>query len=191
MNTWHYQAHICVFSYSWPSTEVSIQDDNGKEIPVNEVGEICVRGPQVMRGYWNNEEDTKKVLSDSGWFRTGDIGIMRSDGYIKIVDRKKDMIIVSGFNVFPSEVEEVAMMHSDVFEAGCIGVSDPDGSEKVKLYVSLNSGVNISKESIIEHCRKNLTAYKVPKLIEIVDEIPKSNVGKILRRELRENTLDA
>ena len=169
-----------------PSTEMSIQDDKGKVLSAGEVGEICIRGPQVMRGYWNNEADTKAVLTDDDWFKTGDIGLMREDGFFKIVDRKKDMIIVSGFNVYPSEVEEVAMTHQKVLEAGCIGVLDDSGQEVAKLFISLKEGQDVSKEEIIKHCRENLTGYKVPKLIEVVDEIPKSNVGKILRRELRE-----
>ena len=174
-----------------PSTEMSIQNDKGKILSVGEEGEICIRGPQVMRGYWNNEKDTKNALTQDGWFKTGDIGIMREDGYFKIVDRKKDMIIVSGFNVYPSEIEEVAMMHSKVLEAGCIGVENSEGQEEVKLHVSPKEGENISKNEILDHCRKHLTAYKVPKLLEIVDEIPKSNVGKILRRKLREKTTNA
>ena len=169
-----------------PSTEMSIQNDGGQILPVGDEGEICIRGPQVMRGYWNNDEDTKKVLTKDGWFKTGDIGIMREDGFFKIVDRKKDMIIVSGFNVYPSDIEEVAMKHEKVFEAGCIGVKGKNDQEIVKLFVSLNEGVTLTKEEMTKYCRENLTAYKVPKLLEIVDEIPKSNVGKILRRELRE-----
>ncbi|MFL2813522.1 MAG: AMP-binding protein [Candidatus Puniceispirillales bacterium] len=169
-----------------PSTEMSIQNDGGQILPVGDEGEICIRGPQVMRGYWNNDEDTKKVLTKDGWFKTGDIGIMREDGFFKIVDRKKDMIIVSGFNVYPSDIEEVAMKHEKVFEAGCIGVKGENEQEIVKLFVSLNEGVTLTKEEMTKYCRENLTAYKVPKLLEIVDEIPKSNVGKILRRELRE-----
>ena len=169
-----------------PSTEMSIQNDGGQILPVGDEGEICIRGPQVMRGYWNNDEDTKKVLTKDGWFKTGDIGIMREDGFFKIVDRKKDMIIVSGFNVYPSDIEEVAMKHEKVFEAGCIGVKGENGQEVVKLFVSLNDGVTLTKDEMTKYCRENLTAYKVPKLLEIVDEIPKSNVGKILRRELRE-----
>ena len=169
-----------------PSTEMSIQNDGGQILTVGDEGEICVRGPQVMRGYWNNEEDTRKVLTKDGWFKTGDIGIMREDGFFKIVDRKKDMIIVSGFNVYPSDIEEVAMKHEKVFEAGCIGVKGDDDQEVVKLFVSLNEGETLTKEEMTKYCRENLTAYKVPKLLEIVDEIPKSNVGKILRRELRE-----
>ena len=170
---------------------MSIQNDKGKILSAGEVGEICIRGPQVMRGYWNNEKDTKKALTQDGWFKTGDIGIMREDGYFKIVDRKKDMIIVSGFNVYPSEIEEVAMMHSKVLEAGCIGVENSEGQEEVKLHVSPKEGEHISKNEILDHCRKHLTAYKVPKLLEIVDEIPKSNVGKILRRKLREKITNA
>ena len=169
-----------------PSTEMSIQNDGGQILPVGDEGEICIRGPQVMRGYWNNDEDTKKVLTKDGWFKTGDIGIMREDGFFKIVDRKKDMIIVSGFNVYPSDIEEVAMKHEKVFEAGCIGFKGDDDQEVVKLFVSLNEGETLTKEEMTKYCRENLTAYKVPKLLEIVDEIPKSNVGKILRRELRE-----
>ena len=168
-----------------PSTEMSIQDNKGKILPAGEVGEICIRGPQVMRGYWNNQAETKQVLTKNGWFKSGDVGLMREDGFFKIVDRKKDMIVVSGFNVYPSEVEEVAMMHDKILEAGCIGVLDSKGQEAVKLFVSLKNGEKILKDEIIEHCRKYLTAYKVPKLIEVVDEIPKSNVGKILRRELK------
>ncbi len=169
-----------------PSTEMSIQDDKGKILSTEEEGEICIRGPQVMRGYWKNEKDTSSVLSKDGWFRTGDIGKMRKDGYFQIVDRKKDMIIVSGFNVYPSDIEEVAMQHQKVLEAGCIGVTGKNGQELVKLFVSVIEGETLTEGEILEHCRNNLTAYKVPKLLEIVDEIPKSNVGKILRRELRE-----
>ena len=169
-----------------PSTEMSIQDEKGKILSSDKEGEICIRGPQVMRGYWNNEEDTKKALTKDGWFKTGDIGIMRKDGFFKIVDRKKDMIIVSGFNVYPSDVEEVAMKHEKVLEAGCIGVVGDEGQEVVKLFVSLNDGATLTKDELMQFCRQNLTAYKVPKLLEFVDEIPKSNVGKILRRELRE-----
>ena len=174
-----------------PSTEMSIQNKKGEILSAGEVGEICIRGPQVMRGYWKKESETKKVLTQDGWFRTGDVGIMQENGFFKIVDRIKDMIIISGFNVFPSEIEEVAMLNEKVLEAGCIGVINSEGQEEVKLFVSIKDGHDISKDEIIEHCRKNLTAYKVPKLLEIVNEIPKSNVGKILRRELRENNQNA
>ena len=174
-----------------PSTEMSIQDEKGKILSFDEEGEICIRGPQVMRGYWNNEDETKKALTEDGWFKTGDIGIMREDGFFRIVDRKKDMIIVSGFNVYPSDIEEVAMKHEKVLEAGCIGVVGDEGQEVVKLFVSLNDGATLTRDELIQYCRQNLTAYKVPKLLEFVDEIPKSNVGKILRRELREKNNNA
>ena len=168
-----------------PSTEISIQDDNGKHLSFNEPGEICIRGPQVMKGYWNNTEETKNVMTSDGWFKTGDIGTMNEEGYTKIVDRKKDMIIVSGFNVYPNEIEEIAMMNDKIFEAGCIGVKDGDGNENVKLFISKVPGKNLNTEEVIDYCKKYLTGYKIPKFVEFIDEIPKSNVGKILRRELR------
>ena len=139
-----------------------------------------------MKGYWNNDEETKSAITSDGWFKTGDIGIMTESGYPKIVDRKKDMIIISGFNVYPNEIEEVAMMHEKIFEAGCIGIkNNDDGTESIKLFVSLLPGETLTIQEIQEHCKKNLTGYKVPKNIEFIEEIPKSNVGKILRRELR------
>ena len=168
-----------------PSTEISIQDENEKHLNFNEPGEICIRGPQVMKGYWNNEEETKKVMTSEGWFKTGDIGIMNKEGYTKIVDRKKDMIIVSGFNVYPNEIEEIAMMNNKIFEAGCIGIKNNDGNENIKLFISKVPEKNITIDEVIDHCKKYLTGYKIPKFVEFVDEIPKSNVGKILRRELR------
>ena len=169
-----------------PSTEISIQDDNGKHLSFNEPGEICIRGPQVMKGYWNNQEETKNVITEDGWFKTGDIGIMNEEGFPKIIDRKKDMIIVSGFNVFPNEIEEIAMMNDRIFEAGCIGIKDKDGNENIKLFISKVPEINLSLDEVVEHCKKYLTGYKIPKFIEFIDEIPKSNVGKILRRKLRE-----
>jgi len=168
-----------------PSTEISIQDDNGNHLNFNEPGEICIRGPQVMKGYWNNTEETKNVMTSDGWFKTGDIGTMNEEGYTKIVDRKKDMIIVSGFNVYPNEIEEIAMMNDKIFEAGCIGVKDSDGNENVKLFISKVPEKNLNTAEVIDHCKKYLTGYKIPKFVEFIDEIPKSNVGKILRRELR------
>ena len=168
-----------------PSTEISIQDDNGKHLNFNEPGEICIRGPQVMKGYWNNTEETNNVMTSDGWFKTGDVGTMNEEGYTKIVDRKKDMIIVSGFNVYPNEIEEIAMMNDKIFEAGCIGVKDGDGNENVKLFISKVPGKNLNTEEVIDYCKKYLTGYKIPKFVEFIDEIPKSNVGKILRRELR------
>ena len=169
-----------------PSTEISIQDDQGNHLDFNEPGEICIRGPQVMKGYWSNEEETNNVMTSDGWFKTGDIGIMNEGGFPKIVDRKKDMIIVSGFNVYPNEIEEVAMLHEKVFEAGCIGIKDQEGSENIKLFISKVPHSNLTSQEIIDHCKKNLTGYKIPEFVEFIDEIPKSNVGKILRRKLRE-----
>ena len=169
-----------------PSTEISIQDDQGNHLDFNEPGEICIRGPQVMKGYWNNVEETNNVMTSDGWFKTGDIGIMNEGGFPKIVDRKKDMIIVSGFNVYPNEIEEVAMLHEKVFEAGCIGIKDQEGSENIKLFISKVPHSNLTSQEIIDHCKKNLTGYKIPEFVEFIDEIPKSNVGKILRRKLRE-----
>ena len=169
-----------------PSTEISIQDDNGNLLNFNEAGEICIRGPQVMKGYWNNPEETNNVITSDGWFKTGDIGIMNEEGYPKIVDRKKDMIIVSGFNVYPNEIEEVSMLNEKIFEAGCIGIQDKDGNENIKLFISTVPGEELTSTEVIEHCKKYLTGYKIPKFVEFIDEIPKSNVGKILRRKLRE-----
>tara|TARA_B100001964_G_scaffold243189_1_gene320354 strand:- start:688 stop:1842 length:1155 start_codon:yes stop_codon:yes gene_type:complete len=169
-----------------PSTEISIQDDDGKHLGINEPGEICIRGPQVMKGYWNNLEETKKAITEDGWFKTGDIGIMNDQGFPKIVDRKKDMIIVSGFNVYPNEIEEIAMMNDKIFEAGCIGIKDNDGNENIKLFVSRVPKMDLNIQEVLEHCKKYLTGYKIPKFVEFIDEIPKSNVGKILRRKLRE-----
>ena len=169
-----------------PSTDFSIQDAEGKHLGIEEVGEICIRGPQVMKGYWNNEEETQKAITPDGWFKSGDVGYMREDGYFKIVDRIKDVIIISGFNVYPSEIEEVVMTHEKIFEAGCVGITDEDGSEAIKLFVSIVPGETLIVEDVIEHCREQLTGYKIPKIVEFIKEIPKSNVGKILRRQLRE-----
>ena len=171
-----------------PSTEISIQDDKGNHLDFNQPGEICIRGPQVMKGYWNNPEETKNAMTNDGWFKTGDIGIMTEFGFPKIVDRKKDMIIISGFNVYPNEIEEVIMNHNSVFEAGCIGIKDENGEENIKLFISLLPNKNLSTEEIIDYCKKNLTGYKIPKFVEFIDEIPKSNVGKILRRKLRDRS---
>ena len=169
-----------------PSTEISIQDDKGNYLQFNEPGEICIRGPQVMKGYWNNDKETAKVMTSDGWFKTGDIGIMTESGFPKIVDRKKDMIIISGFNVYPNEIEEIAMMHEDIFEAGCIGLKDKEGNEKIKLFISKVPNSNLNNQDVIQHCKKYLTGYKIPEIIEFINEIPKSNVGKILRRKLRD-----
>jgi long-chain acyl-CoA synthetase len=168
-----------------PSTELSIRDDAGKELGVGEVGELCFRGPQVMRGYWNRPDETVKVLSPDGWLRTGDMGRVDDKGFVYIVDRKKDMILVSGFNVYPNEVEDVVMMHPGVRECAAVGVPDEHSGEVVKLFV-VRKDPALTAEEIIAHCHKYLTGYKVPKHVEFRTELPKSNVGKILRRELRE-----
>ena len=167
-----------------PSTEVSIRDENGEPLPLGEVGEICVRGPQVMRGYWNRPEETAKVLSEDGWLRTGDMGTMDENGFVQIVDRKKDMINVSGFNVFPNEIEDVLAMHPGILEAGVVGVPDEKSGEAVHAVV-VKKDENLTPEQVIEHCRQYLTGYKVPKHVEFRDELPKTNVGKILRRHLK------
>ncbi len=166
------------------STEISIRDDDGQEVELGLVGEICIRGPQVMAGYWNRPDETAKVMTSDHYFRTGDMGYMDDRGYTKIVDRKKDMILVSGFNVYPNEVEEVAAMHPGVLECAAIGVSDEHSGEAVKLYV-VKKDPNLTEADLKAHCAANLTNYKRPRFIEFRSELPKSNVGKILRRELR------
>ena len=168
-----------------PSTDVRIVDDDGKLAGPGEKGEICVQGPQVMPGYWNRPDATAEVLMEDGWLRTGDIGHMDERGFIFIDDRKKDLIIVSGFNVYPNEVEDVAMLHPGVREAAAIGVDDEHSGEAVKLFVVRNDPA-LDAAGIVEHCRKSLTGYKVPDRVVFIEELPKSNVGKILRRELRD-----
>ncbi|WP_024576602.1 MULTISPECIES: long-chain-fatty-acid--CoA ligase [unclassified Afipia] len=168
-----------------PSTYVSIRDDDGKEVPIGQPGEICGKGPQVMAGYWNRTEETAQVMTSDGFFRTGDIGIMSPEGYTRIVDRKKDMIVVSGFNVFPNEVEEVISSHPGVLECAVIGVADPKSTEAVKVFV-VRTDPNLTHQSITSFAATHLTPYKVPKHVEFRTELPKTNVGKILRRELRD-----
>ena len=169
-----------------PSTEAAVLDEEGNEVAPGELGEICIRGPQVMRGYWNRPDETAKVFTRDGWLRTGDMGFMDPKGYFKITDRKKDMIIVSGFKVFPNEIEDVVMMHPGVLEVAAVGASDPKAGETVKIIV-VKKDPALTEEALLEHCRKNLTGYKVPKIIELrVEPLPRSNVGKILRRLLRE-----
>ncbi|HZR38182.1 MAG TPA: AMP-binding protein [Nevskia sp.] len=167
-----------------PSTYVSLRDDDDKTVAIGQPGELCVKGPQVMRGYWNKPEENAKVFTPDGYLRTGDIAVMDDKGYFKIVDRKKDMILVSGFNVYPNEIENVIALHPGVLEAACIGVPDEKSGEAVKVFV-VKKDPNLTVEALREHCKHNLTGYKVPKLIEFRDSLPKSNVGKILRRELR------
>lgn len=168
-----------------PSTEVKIVDAEENELPLGEAGELCVRGPQVMKGYWQREEATKDTFTADGeWLKTGDVACVREDGYLQIVDRKKDMILVSGFNVYPNEVEEVAASHAKIIECAAVGVPDEKSGEAVKLFV-VKAAEDLTEEEVIAHCRENLTAYKVPKYIEFMSDLPKTNVGKILRRELR------
>ncbi len=168
-----------------PSTWLSIRDDDGNELPLGEAGEICAKGPQVMAGYWNRPEETAKVMTADGYFRTGDIGIRSPDGYTKIVDRKKDMILVSGFNVYPNEVEEVIASHPGVLECAVIGVPDAKSTEAVKAFV-VKKDPNLTAQDVIKFASTELTGYKVPKHVEFRTELPKTNVGKILRRELRD-----
>jgi long-chain acyl-CoA synthetase len=166
------------------STEIAIRDDDGQDVELGDVGEICIRGPQVMAGYWNRPDETAKVMTADGFFRTGDMGYMDRQGYVKIVDRKKDMILVSGFNVYPNEVEEVAAMHPGVLECAAVGIADANSGEAVKLFV-VKKDQALTEADLKAHCAANLTNYKRPRVIEFRDQLPKSNVGKILRRELR------
>lgn len=171
-----------------PSTEIAILDDYGQPVPIGERGEIAIRGPQVMAGYWNRPDETAKVMTPDGFFKSGDIGIMDERGYVRIVDRKKDMILVSGFNVFPNEVEEVVAMHPGVLECAAIGVPDPHSGEAVKVFV-VKKDQSLTERDLMEFCKERLTGYKKPKFIEFRPDLPKTNVGKILRRELRDQAL--
>ena len=168
-----------------PSTEISIQDEDGNHLGIGEAGELCVRGPQVMKGYWNRPEETKNTLSDEGWLRTGDIAMVSEDGFVRIVDRKKDMILVSGFNVYPNEIENVVQSHAGVLEVAAVGVDDEESGEVVKIFVVKKDPI-LTKEDLLQHCSEHLTRYKWPKYIEFREELPKTNVGKILRRALRD-----
>lgn len=167
-----------------PSTEIRFIDDNANDSPANTPGELCVRGPQVMKGYWQRDDETAKVFLSGGWLKTGDVASLDNEGFLKIVDRKKDMILVSGFNVYPNEVEDVVASHSQVAEVAAVGVADDKSGEVVKIFV-VKKG-DVSQEELIAHCRKNLVGYKIPKFVEFRNELPKTNVGKILRRALRE-----
>ena len=169
------------------STEISIRGDDGKDVPLGQAGEICIRGPQVMAGYWKRPDETAKVMTPDGFFCTGDIGIMDEKGFVRIVDRKKDMILVSGFNVYPNEIEGVVAMHPGVLECAAIGVPDANSGEAVKLFV-VKRDPALSEEELRKYCVENFTGYKRPKSIEFRTELPKTNVGKILRRELREQS---
>ena len=168
-----------------PGGEVSIRDDNGKEVPIGERGEICMRGPMVMKEYWQRPEETANVFWPDGFLKSGDIGIMDARGFTKIVDRKKDMILVSGFNVYPNEIEDVVAMHPGVLECAAVGVPDKNSGEAVKLFV-VKKDPNLTEDQVMDFCKDRLTGYKKPKYIEFRTELPKTNVGKILRRELRD-----
>ncbi|RKT27471.1 long-chain acyl-CoA synthetase [Paraburkholderia sp. RAU2J] len=171
-----------------PSTHVRFRKDDGSWASIGEAGELCVKGPQVMKGYWNRPEETARAIDDDGWLATGDIGVMDSRGFIRLIDRKKDMILVSGFNVYPNEVEDVIAALPDVRDVAAIGVPDAAQGERVKVFV-VRRNPSLTAEQVIAHCRKNLTGYKVPKLVEFRDELPQTNVGKILRRALRDEEL--
>jgi long-chain acyl-CoA synthetase len=173
-----------------PSTEIGILDDDGKPVAFGEAGEIAIRGPQVMAGYWQRDDETAKVMTPDGFFKSGDVGIMDERGYTRIVDRKKDMILVSGFNVYPNEVEGVVSGHPGVLECACVGVPDKNAGEAVKLFV-VKKDPNLTEAMLMDYCKEQLTAYKKPKYIEFRTELPKTNVGKILRRELRDEKKSA
>ncbi|MDO6619302.1 MULTISPECIES: long-chain-fatty-acid--CoA ligase FadD [unclassified Shewanella] len=173
-----------------PSTFIQVRDDDGKVLAQGETGELFAKGPQVMKGYWQRPEETAKVIDKDGWLATGDIGYMDEQGFFFIVDRKKDMILVSGFNVFPNEVEDVVALHPKVVEVAAVGVPNDASGELVKIFVVAKDNT-VTERDLIKHCRQHLTGYKVPKLVEFRDELPKSNVGKILRRELRDEVKSA
>jgi long-chain acyl-CoA synthetase len=166
------------------STIVTIRDDDGRLLPLGETGEICIAGPQVMKGYWNRPDETAKVMTSDGAFRTGDIGFMTPEGYVKIVDRKKDMILVSGFNVYPNEIEDVVAMMPGVLECCAVAAPDEHSGEKVRLVI-VRKDPALTKEQVMAHCKQHLTGYKVPKIVEFWKEMPKTNVGKVLRREVK------
>jgi long-chain acyl-CoA synthetase len=173
-----------------PSTDVQFRDDAGREVGLGQPGELCIKGPQVMAGYWHQPAETAKVLDAEGWLATGDVGMMDERGFVRIVDRKKDMILVSGFNVYPNEVESVVVMHAGVLECAAIGVPDAKSGEAVKLYV-VRKDPELTAEALLAHCRDHLTGYKCPREVEFRTELPKSNVGKILRRQLRDEARKA
>jgi len=172
-----------------PSTLCKVIDDAGNELPLGEVGELCVKGPQVMKGYWQREDATAEILDSEGWLKTGDIAVIQADGYIRIVDRKKDMILVSGFNVYPNELEDVLAALPGVLQCAAIGVPDEKSGEVIKVFIVVKTGMTVTKEQVMEHMRANVTGYKVPRHIEFRDSLPTTNVGKILRRELRDEEL--
>jgi long-chain acyl-CoA synthetase len=185
-NPYDKSGQIGTIGIPMPSTDVRIVDDLGNVVGPNQIGELQVKGPQVMKGYYNQPTETAKAIVD-GWLLTGDIGLMQDDGFFRIVDRKKDMILVSGFNVFPNEVEEVIAGHPKVLEVAVVGVGDAKSGEVVKAFV-VKKDKSLSKEELLAYCKENLTPYKLPKQIEFRTELPKTNVGKILRRALKEES---
>ncbi|WP_313054731.1 long-chain-fatty-acid--CoA ligase FadD1 [Pseudomonas lopnurensis] len=172
-----------------PSTLFKVVNDDGQDLAQGEIGELCIKGPQVMKGYWQRPEATAEVIDADGWFKTGDIGVVQQDGYIRIVDRKKDMILVSGFNVYPNELEDVLANLPGVLQGAAIGVPDEKSGEAIKLFVVAKPGESLTKEQVMQHMHDNLTGYKRPKAVEFRDSLPTTNVGKILRRELRDEEL--
>jgi len=172
-----------------PSTVCKVIADDGTELALGETGELCVKGPQVMKGYWQRQDATDEMLDSEGWLKTGDIAIIQPDGYMRIVDRKKDMILVSGFNVYPNELEDVLAGLPGVLQCAAIGVPDEKSGEHIKLFIVVKPGATLTKDQVMEHMRANVTAYKVPKAVEFRDALPTTNVGKILRRELRDEEL--
>lgn len=169
-----------------PSTLCKTIDDEGNDQSIGEPGELCVKGPQVMKGYWQRPEETRKSFTEDGWLKTGDVAVIQDDGYMRIVDRKKDMILVSGFNVYPNEIEDVVTSHPEVVECAAVGIADPKSGEAVKVFAVKAAGSKLTESELREFCRERLTAYKVPKRVEFRAELPKTNVGKILRRQLRD-----
>jgi len=188
MNPMNLKAYNGAIGLPIPSTDIEIRDAEGKPVALGEAGELCIKGPQVMRGYWQRPEETAKVIDGNGWLATGDMAIIQPDGFVKLVDRKKDMVLVSGFNVYPNEVEDVVAMHPGVLEVACIGVPDDKSGEVVKIFI-VKKDQSLTDKEVIEHCKKNMTGYKVPRFVEFRSELPKTNVGKILRRTLRDEEL--
>ncbi|MFI4963027.1 MAG: AMP-binding protein [Legionellales bacterium] len=185
MNPMNYEGYNGSIGLPLPSTDISIRDDEDKEVSIGESGELCIKGPQVMPGYWNRPDETALVFTKDGYLKTGDIAKMDEEGYIYLVDRKKDMVVVSGFNVYPNEVEQVIGMHPGVLEVGVVGVMDDVSGERVKACI-VKKDPSLTAEQVIAHCREHLTAYKIPRIVMFFDELPKTNVGKILRRALKE-----
>jgi len=185
MNPYNLEEYNGSIGLPIPNTEISIQDDDGNHLGIEEAGELCVRGPQVMQGYWNRPEETKNTISEDGWLKTGDIAMVSEEGFVRIVDRKKDMILVSGFNVYPNEIENVVQSMAAVLEVAAVGVDDEESGEVVKLFI-VKKDPALTEEDVLKYCEDRLTRYKWPKHIEFREELPKTNVGKILRRALRD-----